>query len=270
MEHLNDLIEKIQTDPLAAMSVVDLSKQPFEKGYAVIRNATNDVFQNSEHQSVEGFFESLFKAGITSVRIFERRKSGNAFITIGEPFEFDMKAKDEKPTETPVQPNMASVDLNVNAGLHGAGLNAIQVYHAQDYPRLAGAFAAVESENKRHVETIFDLKKKILELEHSEKVALGQQSMIANLGQKIPDALHGLAAIGLDLSRFTKNVAGANDGLAGSVSQTHLDAWEIFKKLDEDTVYTMGEIARNLNNELFVNDLMALLAKFNIIPVAQS
>ena len=264
MKQLETLINAMKVKKTVAMTVVDLAD-----GAEVYKNATVAKL-TADYGSIENFFETLYKNGMKSLRIFERRSNGSNFIPFGVPFDIDMESKVESESvienkPTAVQPKMTMHDQPQAIALNG-GLNAVQVYHAQDYPRLQGEHSAYKLEVENLKQQLLEKKEEILELKYSEKKELGKQDMMGSLAGHIPGIMTGLAALGVTIGK--KGVAQA--GLAGpdELSPAQTEVFEIMKRLDPDTLYTFGEMANSLQNPEFVAELMELLKKFDVVPAA--
>jgi len=259
MKHQNT-IQLLQAKPTNAITIVNL---------ATLRNVEYN-FTNAQliakYGSFEAMLETLGNSGIRSIRIQDGVTNGNRIRYTGEGYELDLIAPDTTaqpslPTAG-VQPNMSQHMLNAPHPGMGTGLNAVQFYNAMDYDRVAREKDRLQLENDQQKKEIERLKEEALKDKYSEAKATGNNEMLLGILGLAAPIVAGKFGV---KNPVTAGAVAEMTGLAGAeISETKMQVFEIIKLLDDETVYTLGEIARNLNNEVFANEILELCSKHNI------
>lgn len=273
MKQLQELIAKINADKCAAMTVWDLN-DPDPKTRVLISNASKHKIEQI-YKSFENFLETIYKNGVTSIRVFERRANGSTYIPFGEPFDYDFVKKETSPVAPapapeaktiPTAPDQMPMPGNALAapGL-AMGLNAVQMYHAQDYPRLHGEFSSLKSENERLKEQVLELKEAALENKYATTKSDAQKELLGSLAGHAPAILSALGSLGLKIGGG-QTVQAAASGLASeqlTPTQTHV--FQVLRQLDDETLAAIGAMSERLNDEEFGKELSELLVKHNVM-----
>lgn len=259
MKHFEKIIENLKTDRHYAIKVVDLNTQK-----NIVCNANGD-FLAEKYGSVEYFFENIFKSGVQKIQITNRRKNGSTFITVGDPYDFDMVSNEAIPATqpveaTPFQPNFSAAQPTFPS-LNG-GMNAVDIYKYMDHPRLELLCQNLTSENKILLEKVASLEKINLKNELLE----GKTVASANANTELLKSFGPLLAPVLE-KFLTPSTAASAVGLGVSdFSMVKKEMVEIIKNTDDDVVYYLGILSKNIDTGTIANDIIELLDKHNLIP----
>ena len=108
MEKLDQLIEKLNTDKISAVSVLDLNTGEF-----VFRNITHaQIIQ--DYTSAEQFFESLFAQGHKRLNLIPRRKNGSTYKADGQGFEVNFSKESQETPAVITQQNQTQMPVEQN------------------------------------------------------------------------------------------------------------------------------------------------------------
>lgn len=259
MKRFDNTISKLKSDPAFQIKVVQLPENK------VLANNMNAQQMSEQFGGVEQYFEALHKRGITALKIFDRRKNGSGFMSIGEPYTLNMVSKEENAPvvekQLPATQSQAIPAVPIPPGLSG-GMNGTDFYRAMDYPKLETRCGLLEVENAGYKQKIAELERKILENEFSTAKANATTEMVSTfapllaplLEKLIPSAAPAAPAIGLTGSE--------------QLSDTKRQVINIIMAASEDTAYYIGLVAKQMHNEAFQSELFALLDRFTITKQA--
>jgi hypothetical protein len=214
MKKLDGLIEKLNTDALAAVTITDN-----DTGETICKNKLS-LSILAEFENTEAFFDSLLEKGHSNLTVEPRRKNGNAFKPSGEIFTISPEVAEPQNNMIAQPTTETFVKKKKKKKTNMFGLGAPEILQlnvkASQVDSLNLDKLELKSEVKRLTDKVEDLKDKIEELrtEALEKrftkenndsrnnlisTALGQAPTIAAaLGITIPSA--GLSAPAQNLS----------------------------------------------------------------------
>ncbi|PWA09517.1 hypothetical protein [Flavobacterium laiguense] len=257
MRELDLLMEKLNSDQYAGVSVFDLDTNAF-----LFRNKTHaEIMQ--EHQSAENFFESLFAKGHKTLELTQKRKNGSSYKVLGASFKVNFS-----PDTQTVQPQSLSQmqipqvqqPIFAEPMQNSFGLGTLDIVNLMvskgDATRLYTECEILKSENKEQKKLIEELKEERLATKYNSEKSSANQGMIMGALQHLP-ALAGI---------FN---GGATAGLAGAVEQFTTPAKKAFattlQQLDDTVVSVLYNINTGLNtNNEFSVELAELLKKHNL------
>jgi hypothetical protein len=257
MRELDLLIEKLNSDQFACVSVFDL-----DTNVLLFRNKTHAEIME-EHQSAENFFESLFAKGHKTLELTPRRKNGSSYKITGTSFKvnFSPNTQTVQPqTFTQMQTPQVQQPILAEPMQNSFGLGALDIMNLMvsknDATRLHTECEILKAENKEQKKLIDELKEERLETKYNSEKSSANQGMLMGALQQLP-ALAGM---------FN---GGAVSGLAGAVEQFTTPAKKTFAKalqqLDDTVVSVLYNINTGLNtNNEFSVELAELLKKHNL------
>lgn len=266
MKQLTNTIEKLKSDPFAAVTVTD--KDTLKK---VVLNATGHELQD-KYGSVEDFFEWMHSQGINRLVISDRRKNGSGFKNIGE-YHADLMQKESESHEpqktatavhTPTKPSNTQDFFN-GFGMNGlGGLNMVDaVYKTQDHNRLS-----VENiQLKAKVEALEEANKK-LEKENFKNEIIGTHSVEkAKANNELVGTLQPILAAVAQKFLAPSVPSEAAGSLAGTqnLSPIRQSFRHIALSADESLLQDLLAIGNGLQNPEFDNELQELMKKYNLI-----
>lgn len=252
MRELDLLIEKLNSDQFACVSVLDL-----DTNLLLFRNKTHaEIVQ--EHQSAENFFESLFAKGHKALELTPRRKNGSSYKVTGASFKvnFSSNTQTRQPQTLPqMQQPIFAEPIQNSFGLGTLDIMNLMV-SKNDATRLHTECEILKSENKEQKKLIEELKEERLENKYNSEKSTANQGMLMGALQQLP-ALAGMF-----------NGSGVA-GLAGAVEQFATPAKKNFatalQQLDDTIVSVLYNINTGLNtNNEFSVELAELLKKHNL------
>jgi hypothetical protein len=260
MRELDLLMEKLNSDQYAGVSVVDLDTNAF-----LFRNKSHaEIMQ--EYQSAENFFESLFAKGHKTLELTPKRKNGSSYKVSGSSFKvnFSPDTQTVQPQTLPqmqmpqmpqVQPPIFAEPMQNSFGLGTLDIMNLMV-SKNDATRLFTECEILKAENKEQKKLIEELKEERLETKYNSEKSSANQGMLMGALQQLP-ALAGMFK------------GGAAAGLAGAVEQFTTPAKKSFattlQQLDDTVVSVLYNINTGLNtNNEFSVELAELLKKHNL------
>jgi hypothetical protein len=260
MRELDLLMEKLNSDQYAGVSVVDLDSNTF-----LFRNKSHaEIMQ--EHQGAENFFESLFAKGHKSLELTPKRKNGSSYKVSGASFKvnFSPDTQTVQPQTLPQMqiPQMPQVQQPIFAEPmpNSFGLGTLDIMNLMvsknDATRLFTECEILKAENKEQKKLIEELKEERLETKYNSEKSSANQGVLLGALQHLP-TLAGM---------FN---GGAAAGLAGAVEQFTTPAKKTFattlQQLDDNVVGVLYNINTGLNtNNEFSVELAELLKKHNL------
>jgi hypothetical protein len=257
MRELELLMEKLNSDQYACVSVFDLDTNAF-----LFRNKTHSEIMQ-EHQSAENFFESLFAKGHKALELTPKRKNGSSYKVTGASFKvnFSHNTQTVQPQTVP-QFKMPQVQQPIFAEpmQNSFGLGTLDIVNLMvskgDATRLYTECEILKAENKEQKKLIDELKEERLETKYNSEKSSANQGMLMGALQQLP-ALAGM---------FN---GGGVAGLAGAVEQFTTPAKKTFatalQQLDDTVVSVLYNINTGLNNNNeFSVELAELLKKHNL------
>lgn len=257
MRELDLLMEKLNSDQYAGVSVVDLDSNTF-----LFRNKPHaEIMQ--EYQSAENFFESLFAKGHKTLELTPKRKNGSSYKVSGASFKvnFSPDTQTVQPQTMPqmqipqVQQPILAQPIPNSFGLGTLDIMNLMV-SKNDAARLYTECEILKTENKEQKKLIDELKEERLETKYNSEKSSANQGMLMGALQQLP-ALAGM---------FN---GGATAGLAGAVEQFTTPAKKNFatalQQIDDTVVSVLYNINAGLNNNNeFSVELAELLKKHNL------
>jgi hypothetical protein len=262
MRELDLLMEKLNSDQYAGVSVFDLDMNTF-----LFRNKSHaEILQ--EHQSAENFFESLYAKGYKSLELTPKRKNGSSYKVSGASFKvnFSPDTQTVQPQTLPQMqvPQIPQVQQPIFAEpmQNSFGLGTLDIMNLMvsknDATRLFTECEILKAENKEQKKLIDELKEDRLETKYNSEKSSANQGMLMGALQQLP-ALAGMFNGG----------AGVAAGLAGAVEQFTTPAKKTFattlQQLDDTVVSVLYNINTGLNtNNEFSLELAELLKKHNL------
>jgi hypothetical protein len=260
MRELDLLIEKLNSDQYAGVSVFDLDSNTF-----LFRNKSHtEIIQ--EYQSAENFFESLFAKGHKRLELTPKRKNGSSYKISGESFKvnFSSDAQTVQPQTVP-QMQMPQVQQPIFAEpmQNSFGLGTLDIMNLMvsknDATRLFTECELLKAENKEQKKLIEELKEERLETKYNTEKSSANTGMLMGALQHLP-ALAGM---------FNGGAGTAITGLAGAVEEFTTPAKKNFatalQQLDDTVVSVLYNISTGLNtNNEFSIELAELLKKHKL------
>lgn len=254
MEKLNQLIEKLNNDPLSAVSVKDLDTR--QKLFL-----TKTHFQIIEdHGTAEEFFNDLFAKGHKRLELTPRRKNGSVYKTVGQDFEISLSDPQAVQQPVPQQPEpiqAVPMQQNIFANSYGLGqLDMVNLFVAKnDATRLHTENAMLLTKTEAQQKLIEELKEERLEQKYNREGSKGNQEMLMGAIQSLPQIMamvKGTPAVGLaqpvEYSSPTKNNFAKN-----------------LQSIDDNVLDVMLNINTGLNNSPeFSTELSQLLQKYQL------
>ena len=263
MRELDLLMEKLNSDQYAGVSVVDLDRNTF-----LFRNKSHaEIIQ--EYQSAENFFESLFAKGHKTLELTPKRKNGSSYKVSGASFKvnFSPDTQTVQPQSLPQMqiPQMPQVQQPIFAEPmpNSFGLGTLDIVNLMvskgDATRLFTECEILKSENKEQKKLIDELKEERLATKYNSEKSSANQGMLMGALQHLP-ALAGM---------FNGGAGAGIAGLAGAVEQFTTPAKKAFattlQQLDDTVVSVLYNINTGLNtNNKFSLELAELLKKHNL------
>lgn len=260
MQELDKLIEKLNTDQYASVSVFDIEANKF-----LYRNKSHaEIIQ--EHQNAENFFEALFAKGHKALELTPKRKNGSSWKISGASFKvnFSPSSTTVEPQNVPQfpvpqMPQMPQFQMPAPPQ-NSFGLGTLDIMNLMvsknDATRLYTENEILKAENKEQKKLIDTLKEERLETKYNTEKSSANQGMIMGALQQLP-ALAGM---------FN---GGAGAGLAGAIEQFNSTAKKTFattlQQMDDTTVSVLYNINTGLNsNNEFSLELAELLKKHQL------
>ena len=248
MQNLDTLIDKLNTDPYSAVSVLDLDTNTF-----VFRNRTHTQIL-ADFGSAEEFFETLFADGHKRLNLTVKRKNGSTYKADGASFDVNFSKENQS-----IQSLQSPVTTDIFPNSFGLGsLDMINLFVAKgDAQRLHSEneiLKATEKENKKLIE---ELKEERLASKYDTDKSKGTQEMLLGAIQQLPTIM-----------AMVKGVPPVT-GLASPVENYASPAKQNFAKalqnLDDSTINVLESINNGMNSNIeFTNELAQLLQRHQL------
>ena len=246
MEQLNNTINRLNQYPNKSVTVINL-----DTGAKIVCNRKGSALIE-EFGSVEAFFESIYKQGITKIRVSDRNPSGSSSTPDGEPYNVSLTTPGATNEPTEVKHKTAVLEDKkppIMPGLNGGdfssvGMNAAQIDVAGklfDYPRIFNELQTTRLELERIKGEYQDLKLKV-----------SVSEAVAEKSARQTEANAGLLAAGKDLVKeglgafmmLKGNMPASPPGLAGidGFSQSKQRVVALLKNIEDDNAHYLGNL----------------------------
>lgn len=265
MKQLESLIQKLNTDVYASVTVFDRDTQAY-----IHRNMLQEKIID-DYSCAEDFFESLYASGHKKLTLFPKRKNGNSFKVDGNSFDVTFGKQDtEKMENSNSKPSKKKKKKN-KSNSFGLGASEIfdlklSAYEKDRFSReneiLTAKCDKLEAENKALNEEKLQKKFTVEKNEALNATILGGIKQIPiimqGLGYNVPIATTGLQA----------NVTEFEDENLSPVKKGFI---QVLKATDDDMVTLMqviyNKVNQNIETNEFAIELQELLQKHNMITV---
>jgi len=262
MKQLESLIQKLNTDVYASVTVFDRDTQAY-----IHRNMLQEKIID-DYGCAEDFFESLYASGHKKLTLFPKRKNGNSFKVDGDSFEVNFGKQETKMTKSD---STTAKKKKKKKKKDSFGLGASEIFDlklgayekerfAKENDILTAKCDKLEAENKALNEEKLERKYKVEKNDAlNATIQGGLKSLpmiLKGLGYNVPDAAIGLQA----------NVTEFEDENLSPVKKGFI---QVLKATDDDMVTLMqviyNKVNQNLETNEFAIDLQELLQKHNMI-----
>lgn len=264
---LNNTITRLTQKPTNSVTVTNM-----ETAEKIICNTTGKTLIE-KYGTVEGFFESLYKNGIKTIKVADRNPHGTTTTPCGEPYTVSLvpageqTAKQESnldktplPTEykAPMMPSLAMPGMN--------GLGMPEIYKVMDYQRLERENSELKSKNERLTEDNRKQELELIEIKNKD----GKSAAKTEATQGILKEFKDMAAQGLSFYMASKGIPVPDQGaLAGAgtpISQVKQVVVELLKNEDDNTVFYIGKLIENLHKDEVFEDFDKLIKTHKLAP----
>ncbi|MBA0884925.1 hypothetical protein [Flavobacterium undicola] len=254
MRELDELIDKLNNDKYAAVSVLDLDTNSF-----LFRNKTHaEIIE--EYGTAEEFFETLFAKGHKRLNLNLKRKNGSTYKTDGQGFTVNFSADTlESQSQPQAQPKQVQIpDMFSNS----FGLGTLDVMNLMvaknDASRLFTENEVLKVENKEQKKLIEELKEERLAAKYSTDKSKGTQEMLMGAIQHLPTLISFAKGTPMPMT----GLAAAVEDYSSPVKQSFAEA---LQNIDDTVVTVLGSINNGLNSNVeFSNELATLLKKYKL------
>ncbi len=257
MHELDELIDKLNSDQYAAVSVLDLDTNSF-----LFRNKTHaEIIE--QYGTAEEFFESLFAKGHKRLNLNLKRKNGSTYKADGKGFTVNFsKENQETPVVAPQEPRRAQSVQMPDVFSNSFGLGTLDVMNLMvaknDATRLFTENEVLKAENKEQKKTIEELKEERLATKYSTDKSKGMQEMLMGAVQQLPTLVSFVKGTPMPMT----GLAAAVEAYSSPVKQSFADA---LQNIDDTVVNVLGSINNGLNSNVeFSNELATLLKKHQL------
>ncbi|MFE3847150.1 hypothetical protein ACFX5D_04105 [Flavobacterium sp. LB3P45] len=257
MRELDELIDKLNKDQYAAVSVFDLDANSF-----LFRNKTNfEIIE--QYGTAEAFFESLFAKGHKRLNLNLKRKNGSTYKVDGAGFEvkFSNDNQELQPqTQMQVQPAQAKKTEGVFSNSLGLGTLDVMnlLVSKNDATRLMAENSVLISDNKLLKETNERLKEDALATKYSDNKSKGNQEMLMGAIQNLPALMSFVKGTPMPAA----GLMAAVEAYSSPIKQSFADA---LQNIDDTVVTVLGSISNGLNTNVeFSGELAELLKKHKL------
>ena len=260
MQHLNQLIDSLNQDPLSGVSIFDNDLSKF-----VVRTIKSPEII-AQFGSSEAFFENLYANGHKNLRIAVKRKNGATYKTIAE-FESTFAAP-----QTEVQPQPMAVNAQVvpqiqqpvqqknDEGMFGLGALDIMnlVSDSRDAKRLQTENESLKRENETVKKDNDRIKEEQMLAKYTREGKEANQQMLVGAIQAMPMLIQMVKGGG--------NTEGLNAPAAPAYNtNTKTQFASQLNDTPDGTVQALANIAAAIpTNKDFAVELSNLLKKHNI------
>lgn len=259
-QELDKIIQKLQTDPMFAISVENIDQSGNK--FRIITNATNEMLI-AKYGSSANFFESLFKSGVQKIAITPRKQNGTKagkinYKLAGASFPaFEMEFEPKQNTEIKAYDQHSNYQVPAPQ-LNGAnGLTGADLHKVYDYQRIQQENSDLKAENKQLLAKNESLKEENLRAEllgvKSVEKTESNAKLIASASPFIPI----LQALLMGAKNGNPEVPGLGQGIS-TIKQ-----W--FLQQDDELLQDLSLVAKGLEVPQFESQLKELLIANNLI-----
>lgn len=256
MLELDELIDKLNTDQYAAVSVFDLDANSF-----LFRNKTHfEIIE--QYGTAEAFFESLFAKGHKRLNLNLKRKNGSVYKMHGQGFEVKFSKDNQEPTQVQAQTQTVQTKKTEDVFSNSFGLGTLDVMNLlvskNDATRLLAENSVLISENKLLKETNERLKEDALATKYSDNKSKGNQEMLMGAIQNLPALMSFVKGTPLPAA----GLMAAVEAYSSPIKQSFAEA---LQNIDDTVVTVLGSISNGLNTNVeFSGELAELLRKHKL------
>ncbi|MFV8347269.1 hypothetical protein [Flavobacterium sp. ZB4P13] len=257
MLELDGLIDKLNSDQYAAVSVLDLDTNSF-----LFRNKTHaEIIE--QYGTAEEFFESLFAKGHKRLNLNLKRKNGSTYKADGQGFTVNFSKENQEPQAVASQEPRTTQPAQVpDVFANSFGLGTLDVMNLfvskNDATRLLAENTVLLSDNKLLKETNERLKEDALATKYSSDKGKGTQEMLMGAIQQLPTLISFVKGTPMP----TAGLMAAVEAYSSPVKQSFADA---LQNIDDTVVNVLGSINNGLNSNVeFSNELATLLKKYQL------
>lgn len=256
MRELDELIDKLNSDQYAAVSVFDLDANSF-----LFRNKT--YFEIKEqHGTAEAFFESLFEKGYKRLNLNLKRKNGSVYKMHGAGFEVKFSKDNQEPQAQPQTQSQPQPKKTDDVFSNSFGLGTLDVMNLlvskNDATRLLAENSVLTSENKLLKENNEKLKEEAMATKYSDNKSKGNQEMLMGAIQNLP----ALISFAKGTPMPPAGLMAAVETFSSPIKQSFADA---LQNIDDTVVTVLGSISNGLNTNVeFSGELAELLRKYKL------
>lgn len=258
MLELDQLIEKLNTDVFAAVSVLDLDSQSF-----LFRNKTHfDI--KEQFGTAEDFFESIFEKGSKRLQLNLKRKNGSVYKANGAGFEVTFSKDNQEVQQSqnqnqmqPTQPNNPNDVFSNSFGLGTLDVMNLLV-SKNDAARLLSENTVLVSENKLLKESNERLKEDALATKYSDNKSKGNQEMLMGAIQNLPALINLVKGAPVPVA----GLMAAAEAYSSPVKQSFANT---LQSIDDTVVTVLDSINNALSTNVeFSGELAELLRKHKL------
>lgn len=256
MRELDELIDKLNSDQYAAVSVLDLDTNSF-----LFRNKTHAEII-AQYATAEAFFEMLFAKGHKRLNLNLKRKNGSTYKADGQGFTVNFsKENQEQQSVASQEPRTAQPAQVPDVFANSFGLGTLDVMNLlvskNDATRLLAENSILISDNKLLKETNERLKEDALATKYSSDKGKGTQEMLMGAIQQLPTLISFVKG-----TPMPAGLMAAVESYSSPVKQSFADA---LQNIDDTIVTVLGSINNGLNSNVeFSNELATLLKKHQL------
>lgn len=258
MRELDELIDKLNRDKYAAVSVLDLDTNSF-----LFRNKTHaEIIE--EYGTAEDFFEALFAKEHKRLNLNLKRKNGSTYKADGQGFTVNFSKDNQEVQTVPAQqtrtapPAQQMPDMFSNS----FGLGTLDIMNLMvsknDAARLHTENEVLKAETKEQKKLIEELKEERLAAKYSTDKSKGTQEMLMGAIQHLPTLISFAKGTPMPMT----GLAAAVEAYSSPVKQSFAEA---LQDIDDTVVNVLGSINNGLNTNVeFSGELAELLKKYKL------
>ena len=256
MRELDELIDKLNSDQYAAVSVFDLDANSF-----LFRNKTHFEIKE-QHGTAESFFESLFAKGHKRLNLNLKRKNGSVYKMHGAGFEVKFSKDNQEVQPQPQMQAQPQAKKAEDVFSNSFGLGTLDVMNLlvskNDASRLLAENTVLNTENKQLKETNERLKEEAMATKYSDNKSKGNQEMLMGAIQNLP----ALISFAKGTPMPPAGLMAAVETFSSPIKQSFADA---LQNIDDTVVTVLGSITNGLNTDVeFSGELAELLRKYKL------
>lgn len=267
MEQLNNTIKRLTQFPNKSVTIINL-----DTGDKIVCNRKGSAILE-EFGSIEAFFDSIYKSGISKIRIADRNPSGTSSTPEGEPYTISLVSPGESNSSAEVKQKTSVLEQPkppIMPGLNGdfasIGMNAAQIDLAgklYDYPRLVAELQNYKSKSERLETELQDLKTKVIVAEALDGKSVAKTEANAKFMEPFAPLMAAVAERFLGPAPIAEPL-----GLAGTANFSAIKqrVVSIIGQQDDSVVFSIGKLMEKLNDDAVWTDFEQLLDKHNLAP----